>query len=563
MYKPQHGTLYYVVDGEIFDHKGPVKGGKYDPTTQSVSLDDADDADVPPAAKEHYKGGVRANNYCRMFDAERDDNVLSQEMLIELGDAMMHGDRGTGDDEGSAGIPAAYTYFGQFIAHEMTRVGNFTAAQISNLVTPTLDLGSIFGEAPEDSGISITAAGRPQLPLGETSEFSAGVRLRQDLPRDHPKSGAPLIPDKRNDENTPLAQTHVAIMKFFNSVARECPDSDPATVRKIVVQHFQSVVLHDYLRHLVDPIVYNDVIENRRAVFLVDSGDRHRQAESGFRLPIEFAMAFRFGHSMIRDKYERWTGTLEGNLPAFWFNTYRSNRWPGTFQFLKFEWVNNWLRILPFQDTKYRDEQAEFTRRYLPNDEENPITAAPIDTRLAVELGNLPEQVGPRDSAGMKNLPANLAARTLLRHRVLRLRDGRSMAHELCERLRGRGRPALHVLSDDEVRDGEPCFARLSAPTAMAVARRPPLWFYVLREAKVLGHDGRHLGPLGSRIIMESIHAAIEHSSDSILREDGWTPDRRLRPSHSKRYTLPDLIAFAGHPWPSLEAEHSSTNMPG
>src|SRR4029453_18208957 len=118
-----------------------------------------------------------------------------------------------------------------------------------NLVTPTLDLGSVIH--PPKPGIPPHSPSVPDLPLGETSLTSFG-RLRQDLPRD-PSTGAPLIPETRNDNNTPVAQMHVALIKFINSPSKALRDSDVSDVRKTVVQHFQSVVLHDYLAQVAHP----------------------------------------------------------------------------------------------------------------------------------------------------------------------------------------------------------------------------------------------------------------------------------------------------------------------
>jgi len=68
-----------------------------------------------------------------------------------------------------------------------------------------------------------------------------------------------------------------------------------------------------------------------------------------------------------------------------------------------------------------------------------------------------------------------------------------------------------------------------------------------LKEAEKLGNGGKHLGPLGSRLVMETLHAAIQFSSDSIIDDSqrvNWTPDPLLKDPASGRYTFPDLIVF-------------------
>jgi hypothetical protein len=47
---------------------------------------------------------------------------------------------------------------------------------------------------------------------------------------------------------------------------------------------------------------------------------------------------------------------------------------------------------------------------------------------------------------------------------------------------------------------------------------------------------------------METLHAAIEASSDSILDHPGWRPT--LPSTNGTYFSMPDLIAMAGHPNP-------------
>jgi hypothetical protein len=53
---------------------------------------------------------------------------------------------------------------------------------------------------------------------------------------------------------------------------------------------------------------------------------------------------------------------------------------------------------------------------------------------------------------------------------------------------------------------------------------RTPLWFYILREADITA-DGKHLGPVGGRIVAEVIVGLIRGDHQSFLRQDpDWTP---------------------------------------
>ena len=77
---------------------------------------------------------------------------------------------------------------------------------------------------------------------------------------------------------------------------------------------------------------------------------------------------------------------------------------------------------------------------------------------------------------------------------------------------------------------------------------RTPLWFYVLAEAgaatlpgpkgQTAGPDGHHLGPVGSRIVAETLYNLIRFSADSIIEQ----PGQRTWP----RATLADILKLAG-----------------
>ena len=74
-----------------------------------------------------------------------------------------------------------------------------------------------------------------------------------------------------------------------------------------------------------------------------------------------------------------------------------------------------------------------------------------------------------------------------------------------------------------------------------------PLWLYVLREGRVLGEDGRHLGPVGGRIVGEVFIGLLQLDRDSYLWQRGWRP---TLPQRSGRITgefkMIDFLTFAG-----------------
>ncbi|HEX8354698.1 MAG TPA: hypothetical protein VF611_17455, partial [Pyrinomonadaceae bacterium] len=72
--------------------------------------------------------------------------------------------------------------------------------------------------------------------------------------------------------------------------------------------------------------------------------------------------------------------------------------------------------------------------------------------------------------------------------------------------------------------------------------KNTPLWFYILREAEVMG-KGRRLGPVGGRIVAEVFIGLLEGDRMSYLRQDPeWTPLF----GKDEEFTVSDLLRFAG-----------------
>src|SRR5258705_6839262 len=163
------------------------------------------------------------------------------------------------EPQDSSTIRSGYTYLGQFIAHEITfdkiEAPLNSTSNSPNYRSPQIDLDSLYGGGPGTSPELYEDAAR--LKVGETVR-GTGIRrtFSNDLPRlgyGASEVGRALIADPRNDENLPLAQTHLALIKFHNAVvdqlnAEHCPSEKLfATARKEVIQHFQAIILEDFL----------------------------------------------------------------------------------------------------------------------------------------------------------------------------------------------------------------------------------------------------------------------------------------------------------------------------
>ena len=141
----------------------------------------------------------------------------------------------TADPEENQGIPAAYTYLGQFIDHDLTfdpishLRETLTPAQLQALVdfrTPRFDLDNLYGRGPDDQPYLYKKDGIRML-LGEpmsSDPFDPGA---VQLPRG--PNGRALIGDPRNDENRIVAQLHAIFLRFHNRVVHQLRDARRST----------------------------------------------------------------------------------------------------------------------------------------------------------------------------------------------------------------------------------------------------------------------------------------------------------------------------------------------
>jgi hypothetical protein len=219
---------------------------------------------------------------------------------------------------GNSTIPPVYTYWGQFIDHDLTantdrdaEVSNITKADLApldpafvvknlkNLRQPTLNLDSVYGDGPTFNPSKPTKAGRMydgiKLRVGKVAKNPdplpdpsnppiRGVPIppEGDDLRDLPRIGTLIgegvvkeedfsenlrnkpnfrqlafIADARNDENLIVAQLHIAFLRFHNAVV------DQPTNLSQLPHHYR----------LPTSLVLSESISNRGANFHLDDAD--------------------------------------------------------------------------------------------------------------------------------------------------------------------------------------------------------------------------------------------------------------------------------------------------
>jgi hypothetical protein len=468
---------------------------------------------------------VPAGKFGRMFP-EIPPLMPSLASLDELGAAMLdtrpHDNPAdhTGDNPY---VPAGFTYLGQFIDHDITF--DTTALQevivdplaLRNFRTPMLDLDSIYGSGPVAQPYLYDRADPDKLLIGRTNSNPGGgdATVPTELPHDLARApnGFALIGDPRNDENLIVAQTHLAFLRFHNKVVdwlREDPKRREAPIRKTifeeardtVIWHYQWVVVHDFLRRLLDEKQLDTVLEGKgKRFYHLDEG------QDAF-IPVEFSVAaYRFGHTMVRDLYDYnrvFTPLPGGVTPASLGLIFRFSGLSGGGGGVPIpsDWIIDWRRFYELGGATAHG----FSRR--------------LDPFLAPTLQNLPG-VPP---------PKSLAVRNLRRGRSLGLPPGQSVAKFM-------GFDPLKPADIAQGPDG-------------AVAKKhnlhieTPLWYYILKEAELQG-KGVRLGPVGSRIVAEVFIGLLRADIGSYLsRKPNWKP--RLPAAKKGSFTMVDLINFMG-----------------
>ena len=110
--------------------------------------------------------------------------------------------------------------------------------------------------------------------------------------------------------------------------------------------------------------------------------------------------------------------------------------------------------------------------------------------------------------------------------------------------------PLLSLLSDNN---------KVADPYRLS--RKSPLWYYILCEAYAR-HKGQRLGPLGSQIVAETLHALIYLSSSSVMHEDLWALETGIEPTGEvingrRHFKMIDLLKAVGPQIRKAEEPHS------
>lgn len=428
----------------------------------------------------------------------------TDEFLAGLADAMRQED---GQVTDNPAIPSGYTYFGQFVDHDITFDPASSLQRMNdpeglvNFRTPRFDLDSLYGSGPADEPFQYDkASGDAKLLIGKGRDVTDGaVTEEDDLPRNMQERA--LIGDPRNDENVIVSQLHLAFIKLHNAFVDQVSSQGLTggdlfkEAQRLTRWHYQWVVVHDLLRRLVgDEIV--DVILGPDENGVPRIKTRFYDWKKMPFMPVEFAVAaYRFGHSQIRPVYL----INERGVPQLPIFAQHENAGPledfRGGRTLPRDWTVSWHFFFSFPGTEASMQPSQL-----------------IDTKLASALFVLP---------GRPETERSLALLNLQRGRALGLPSGRRVATALRV-------PEGERVTDDELGFHEPA----------------PLWFYVLKEAE-LRRGGRMLGAVGGQIVAEVLLGLLAGDPLSWINvEPTWQPTIPDTDGDGK-VGLPDLLRFA------------------
>lgn len=492
--------------------------------------------------------GALSQDYFHLFGPRRGESDLpsiDSEVLNKIGKKMT----GTNDPESSDitdGIPAGYTYLGQFIVHDLTssnpvrRNAGGRAPRSKNLRSPRLDLDSLYGAGPERDfqlyqrpfpnrdDRYLFRLGKTAIPLN--ADGKAFESTNQDLPRidtssrgimgNEAHSVDPIVADIRNDDNLLLSQLSALFLRVHNHVALALRRSGKSNqesfvgARHFVLRSYQKIVVHDFLRRFLHPAIGDDFFDQQPKLF-----DFSNSPEG---LPLEFVFgAGRIGHALVRANY-RINKFDAGHQAKLEMILDFSSLSPGQNLPVPADWVVDWGNFF-----EVADATPQYARLI------SPFWARPITTF--------------RNSL----MDRSLVFRDLTRsddHNVL---SGQDCARALQDLLKTELDFDLPVLSEADMVPRqtippipdttyvEPLAAEIGSATGFN--EHTPLLYYLIQESVLFGDSGQRLGPLGSYIMAFTIGAALFRS----MEQDPEIEGHALAMAKLKRgvCTMPSFIS--------------------
>lgn len=416
-------------------------------------------------------------------------------------------------------IAAGFTFFGQFIDHDLTEfrvvseemklIERNPTLGVRQVVAPEenptstngrtglLDLDSVYGLLGDDEPALFDGGGLFLLGADQRVN-NTGAR---DIQRNVDYADGRLIADPRNDENKIIVQIHTSFMRLHNKIHQAKGGKHPVgsagfqETKQLVQKIYRQIVLWDYIPRIVKQDIINRVkasLEEGTSFYQRMNRRVNQELEterSVVAMPVEFAhAAFRLGHSQLLNGYK-----LNANTSLPLFNT---------------------LDQIGSQGGDLRGNEAittetEITWSDFFGDSAQP--GSPLDTTLPMAIFRLPQPA-------ISEPPISLAERNILRGIDFGLPSGQ----EVAVALRQNSNYGSIPLVSGSINLGIPTEVLTIEPSIEILT---PLWYYILREAEVFNPNGSELGAVGGYIVAETLLGSLLASGCDLNSDFPETPD--------------------------------------
>lgn len=395
-------------------------------------------------------------------------------------------------------VPAGYTFFAQFVDHDVTldvttslhgddlRGGgnDHQVKKLPNLRSASLDLDCVYGFGPEASPYLYSADGTGVMLTGNSDNPDDLARNRE---------GRALIGDPRNDENIFVSQMQLMFLRFHNRLMAGRSFEEAQRQARF---HYQYIVWNDFLKKICDPDVFTYLngallaaatkrnagqtdYDPKKLFHLVDDCDRPL-------MPVEFSVAgYRFGHVTVRSNYP-----VNTDMPVI---ELFDERFSTTgFSPVPTDLVIDWRYLLPIDPAIA------------------PVMTKAFNHELVDELIRMPDPIVGKRATDRER---SLAFRNLLRGYVLGLPSGQHIVDAMAK-LGVPVKPSQQ-LNLDKITGWD----KIDEPTRRKLDKHTPLFLYLMRESGEIA-KGKHLGPLGSAIVLRTFGSMLLNCK-SYLTEKG------------------------------------------
>jgi len=391
--------------------------------------------------------------------------------------------------EDDADIEAGLTYIGQLIAHDIVPSSRSSLGR--QKVSPALLLDSIYGDLNHSA--LFYRFGFFVLKKNENGVL--------DVLRNFDKSI--LIPEERNGENLIILQLHILFQKLHNKILKQLYDTSHffsndivSFARLIVVRTFHTIVEKHFFNQILNKSVHLHYFNEKPGVSYLFSANINA-------IPLEFSTAaFRFGHSMVRNRYninkqtslslielfEASKTPITGVNEIHWGRLFQLDEWD------KNKGLNDNLDSLKFND--FMPPAPAFDR------------AKSINTVFAEGITSIPHHFQINDKLsenGIDVRKANIS--TSQNHQTLSYTD-------ILEKMK-------KLIPDELIQE---IMQTLDQMESKEKNQLPvlPLWVSMLMESEVTGK----LGPLSSIIVIEVLNQSILLAKSFFKKSDIEDADR-------------------------------------